>query len=60
TNLIKDELNIFSPESVKSFTRGPSVTVKTKIKKIDDETIKLIGIPDKDIINCSKKQKSAV
>lgn len=60
TNLIKDDLNLFSPESVKSFTRGPSVTVKSKIKKIDDETIKLIGIPDKDIINCSKTQKSAV
>ncbi|WP_462175309.1 hypothetical protein [Pseudoalteromonas gelatinilytica] len=60
TNLIKDNLNLFSPESVKSFTRGPSVTVKSKIKKIDDETIKLIGIPDKDIINCSKTQKSAV
>ena len=60
TNLIKDDLNLFSPESVKSFSRGPSVTVKSKIKKIDDETIKLIGIPDKDIINCSKTQKSAV
>ena len=60
TNLIKDDLNIFSPESVKSFTRGPSVTVKSKNKKIDDETIKLIGIPDKDVINCSKAQKSAV
>lgn len=60
TKLIKDDLNLFSPESVKSFTRGPSVTVKSKIKKIDDETITLIGISDKDVINCSKAQKSAV
>ncbi len=60
TDLIKDELNIFSPESVKSFTRGTSVTVKSKIQKIDDETITLIGIPAKDVINCFKAQKSAV
>lgn len=57
TNLIKDDLNLFSPEFVKSFTQGPSVTVKSKIKKIDDETIKLIGLLDKDVINCSKAQK---
>ncbi|MFY8326189.1 hypothetical protein [Pseudoalteromonas sp. ZZD1] len=55
TTLVKDDLNILTPEFVQGFTRGPEAPeVKSKVSKIDNDNIALTALASKDVIHCSR------